>query len=88
MKVIFCIPTHDGSIESECVLSLLTAQALLIKSNIEFEVFVLTGCPYLPVARNTLVAMFMNTDATDLFFIDADVGFDATAVINILKRDG
>lgn len=86
MEVVFCIPTHDGSLEYECVTSLLTTQALLIKSGIKFEVFFLTGCPYLPVARNTLVAMFMQTNATDLFFVDADIGFDATSVIKVLNR--
>ena len=54
---------------------------------IKVDVNILNGCPYLPVARNTLVAMFMkDKDATDLFFIDADVGFDASAVLKILER--
>lgn len=86
MKVIFAIPTHSGLLESECVLSLLTIQTVLIKKGIEHDVFILTNCPYLPMARNTLVAMFMDTDATDLFFIDSDVAFDAKGAWKILER--
>lgn len=86
MKVIFSIPVYTGAIESECVLSLLATIKLLNKSGIEYEVNIISGCPVLPVARNTLVAMFMKTDGTDLFFIDSDVGFNPGAVIKILER--
>jgi len=87
MKVIFCIPTHSGSIESECHSSLVTAYAILREKGIEYDEFIVKGCPYVQIARNNLVAMFMNDkDATDLFFIDADVGFDALDVVKILER--
>ena len=86
-KVVIAIPCHSGLLNSECVLSLLAAQHLLAAKGIECEVNIINGCAYLPVARNTLVAMFMkDKDATDLFFIDADVGFDPTAVIKLLAR--
>ena len=86
MKVVIAIPTHSGDIRSECFLSILSTLRLLFKLDISYEVFVISGCPYLPIARSTLVAMFMKTDGTDLFFIDADVGFDPIGFINILKR--
>ena len=87
-KVIIAIPSHSGTLHSACVLSLMATQHLLFKKGIEVEVNILNGCAYLPVARNTLVAMFMkDKDATDLFFIDADVGFPADAVIKLLERD-
>jgi choline kinase len=64
----------------------LITQALLNAKGIELEVNIISGCAVLPVARNTLVAMFMqDPEATDLFFIDSDVGFDATAVLKLLK---
>jgi len=87
MKVAFAIPTIDGSIRSECTLSLMAAQRLLFEAKIESDVLVVADCPYLPTARNTLAAMFLrDPEATDLFFIDADVGFDVTAVLLMLNR--
>jgi hypothetical protein len=87
MKVIFCIPTHDGKLESECHSSLVATYAVLREKGIEHDEFMIKGCPYLPVARNTLVAMFMNDpDATDLFFIDSDLSFDPMGVFKILDR--
>ena len=87
-KVVIGIPCHSGLLNSECVLSLIAAQQFLLRKGIDCEVIILNGCAYLPVARNTLVAMFMaDKDATDLFFIDADVGFDPLAVIKLLERE-
>ncbi len=85
MKVIFGIPTYDGTIESKCMLSLIDTFRILWEKKIESDIFILSNCTYLPVARSTLTAMFMDTDATDLFFIDADVGFDPEGVIKLLE---
>lgn len=72
----------------KCAMSLFAVHKLLSNSGIEYDVQTINGCPCIPVARNTLVAMFLqDPDATDLFFIDSDVGFDASAVLKILERE-
>lgn len=87
MKVVFSMPTMSGAVESECLLSLSITQRILHEAQVPFDINVISGCPYLPVARNTLVAMFMgDPDATDLFFVDADVGFDPAGVVRVLSR--
>ena len=87
MKVVFATPMLDGNMRAECHHSLVATYILLIKQAIDFDELTISDCPYLPVARNTLVAMFMDDPkATDLFFIDSDVGFDASAVLRILSR--
>lgn len=48
---------------------------------------VAAGNPFLDLARNALVEKFLATDATDLLFIDADVGWDAKAVSRVLSYD-
>lgn len=45
------------------------------------------GNPFLDLARNELVEKFLATDATDLLFIDADVGWDAQAVGRVLSYE-
>ncbi len=87
MKVIFAIPAYDGTLEAGCVLSLTSSVHLLQKLDIEYDISILSGCALLSVARNTLVSMFMETDATDLFFIDSDVGFPPEGVVKLLRRD-
>lgn len=87
MKVAFCIPAMEGGIKTRCHQSLVATYRALNKAGIEYEEYVVENCPYLPVARATLVAMFMaDPEATDLFFIDSDVGFDPSGVVRILER--
>ena len=71
----------------ECALSLMQTQRILDLKGISHEVFSISSCPVISTARNTLAAMFMaEAEATDLFFIDSDVGFDPVAVVKILER--
>lgn len=87
MKVIFAIPTITGTVRTETMISLIEAFQLLWAKGIQADIHVLADCPYLPVARNTLAAMFRaDTEATDHFWIDYDVGFPAQAVMDLLDR--
>jgi predicted O-methyltransferase YrrM len=87
MKVIFAIPALPGTLQMECALSLMQTQRILDLKGIPHELFTLCQCGSINTARNTLVAMFLaDAEATDLFFIDSDVGFDPAAVVKILER--
>ena len=86
-KVCFSIPTITGDIRCETAKNLIEAVLACHEVGIETDLLILANCPVLPVARNTLVAMFMaDLDATDLFFLDYDVGFDPIAVVKLLQR--
>ncbi len=87
MRVIFAIPALSGAIHVQCMVSLMAAQKLLDLKRIEHDLHTISNCPYLTVARDGLVAGFLqDPENTDLFFIDSDVGFDASAVLKILER--
>ena len=87
MKVCFAIPTITGDIRCETAKSLLEAVLACHAVGIETDLLIIANCPVLPVARNTLVAMFIaDPEATDLFFLDYDVGFDPIAVVKLLQR--
>jgi hypothetical protein len=87
MKVYFAIPSITGEIRVETHINLMEAILACRELGYETEHITISNCPVLPVARNTLVAMFMSDpEATDLFFLDYDVGFDPMAVIKLLQR--
>jgi predicted O-methyltransferase YrrM len=77
----------SGTLTAKCHQSLAAAYQLLHAAGIAHDEHIVENCPCLPTARNTLVAMFLNDpQATDLFFVDADVGFEPTAVLRVLER--
>lgn len=87
MKVVFAVPALTGTLNVECVLSLMQAQRILDLKGIPHELFALSRATSISMARNTLAAMFLaDSEATDLFFIDSDVGFDPAAVLKLLER--
>ena len=86
MSVVIAIPTFSGEVRSECMMSTLTVTHLLQARKIRYEVCILSHCAILSMARNTLTEMFMQIGYEDLFFIDADVGFNAEAFFTILDR--
>lgn len=86
-KVCFAIPTITGDIRCETARNLIEAVLACQAVGIDTDLQIIANCPVLPVARNTLVAMFMaDPEATDLFFLDYDVGFDPLAVVKLLQR--
>jgi hypothetical protein len=45
------------------------------------------GNPFLDLSRNLLVEKFLASDATDLLFIDADVGWDPKVLTRVLSYE-
>lgn len=85
--VFIATPAYDGKLCFQYVVHLLRAQKLLAQNGIGCSVEFLPGNCYLPLSRNLLVQKFLASKATDLLFIDADMGFEAEGVLNILKFD-
>jgi predicted O-methyltransferase YrrM len=86
-KVLFAIPSITGDIRGETAIALTESIIMCRELGIETDFRILSHCPILPVARNTIVAMFLaDPEATDLFFIDYDVKFNAEATVKLLRR--
>lgn len=65
--------------------SMVQAAIVLTKLGIEIHHEVRGGDCFIDHARNELVDAFLDSKATDLLFVDADVGFDARALPRILN---
>ena len=48
---------------------------------------VIPGDAFVSKARNVIVHRFLKSEATDLLFVDADVGFDAQGVIDLCRAE-
>lgn len=86
MKVFFATPAYDGTCHVAMVRSLIGERDLLREAGIEAEWRDHAGCCYLPITRNALVQMFLESDATDLIFIDSDIEWELGASWKLLKH--
>lgn len=86
--VVFATPSFDKRVSLEFHCSGLETQRLLIQRGISHGYIPIGGDRYLENVRNKLATRFLTEypDATDLFFLDDDVGYPAAKVIQFLIR--
>lgn len=89
MFVLFATPCLDGKIDLDFFHSYFhTCVALANKGITQFIRFQ-AGICFIDHARNVLCHQFLNEfpDATDLFFIDDDIGWHSDGVLRLLEHD-
>jgi hypothetical protein len=82
--VMFCTPTYDYQMCADYTSSLMASSIYLTHKGIDARAKFVAGLCFIDLARNELIKHFLATDATDLFFIDADVGWDYHVVPRFL----
>jgi len=85
-EVFIATPSYDEWVSLEYSQSLFETGVHLTHAGIGVHYCLLPGNPFLDMARNNLVAMFLESTATDLLFIDADVGWDPLMVRRVLAH--
>jgi len=85
--VMLATPVAEKPCTSYAVSLAGTAQALTV-AGIRFDIETLQGCCHVDDARNILFRNFLQSECTDLFFLDADLGWQPNNVIRLLKLPG
>jgi hypothetical protein len=84
MKLIICTPFYELKGFSPYIESLTTTVRLLNMAGIDWRFMQLSGDSYVHRARNTMCDVFLqDPDATDLFFIDSDMSWNAEAFVKM-----
>jgi hypothetical protein len=86
-KVMFATPSYDRTVCVEYVMSMMQTVVDLQAMGIENTLMIVGGDCFVDRARNMLCHEFLKSDATDLFFIDADLGWDVAGVHSLLSRE-
>lgn len=79
------VPSYSSWVHTETAASLIRAIPLMVKAGITVSTRFLSGSCFVDAARNQLVADFLETDATDLLFVDHDVGFQPATALRICR---
>src|SRR4051794_31886871 len=80
-------PAMDGRLHAQYVDSLLRTQMSLQRAQKKWSVKFELQDSLVMSARNSIVAAFRASDATDLIFIDSDIGWDPQALLSLLAHD-
>lgn len=81
------MPAYTGQISVQTAHSLDGAIPVLLAAGLAVDTDYLAGCCYLDHTRNVMADRFLKSEATDLLFVDADVGFSPEAALRIVKSD-
>lgn len=85
-RVFLAIPSYGG-ISGITLYSVFRAQSELHEAGWDVSIGILTEDCHVDDARNALVRDFMESGASDLVFIDADVGFQASDLVRLMSYD-
>ena len=85
MQVFLATPAYDGKVVPQFEESLKGSLRILVDAGIPCHWEVLSGCCYLPIARNKLAKKFLGSGMTDMVFLDADVAWDPEDLIRLLS---
>lgn len=85
-KAFLAVPTYSG-LAAGFSFALFHSADALKEAGIQHELALYSGDCHVDDARNRLVRDFLETDCTDLVFIDADLRWEPSDLVKLLKYD-
>jgi hypothetical protein len=86
-KILVATPMYGGLCNGAYALGLLNMPGVFANAGISMMYTYMMNESLITRARNSLAHDFMNTDATHLMFIDADIGFNPQDIIPMVHAD-
>lgn len=80
-------PTYTGKVDHSYIGSLLNTLPLLAKEGIGYDFHLLSYNCHVDDSRNAILREFLESDCTDLVFIDADVSWEPESLVKLAKHD-
>ena len=86
-SLFICSPSYTGDFSCHFVTSMLQTCDLLKKEGIPYNIYFSVFDSLVARSRNDLVHHFLKSDCTHILMIDSDQGWEAKAVLEMLRLD-
>lgn len=87
-RLMVAIPCYDGKLNVHAAFALSQLTSLSQTYGFGLQLAHISGCSIITKARNALAHRFLQSDSTDLLFVDADINFKPEDVLRILALSG
>jgi predicted O-methyltransferase YrrM len=85
-KVMLAVPTYDDP-SAALAFALARSREALHAAGIQTALLILAGNCHVDDSRNALVRDFLESDCTELVFLDADISFEPKDLVQLCSRD-
>ena len=85
IKPYVCTPAYDGNVTKDYALALADTGMMMAAHGYPMQVGIMGNSAFIEISRNTFVQMFLETDCTHLFFVDADLHWEPRAFLGLLQ---
>ena len=87
-SIFVAIPTYDGRLSIKLAYTLAALMPMAMKHGISVKLGHVSGCSIITMARNMLVDQFLQSNCTELLFIDADVIPQPEDILRLVAQSG
>ena len=85
-KLFIAIPSYDFKVSVKLAGALIKFGRMADQHGIEMTLETICGCSVVSRARNLLVGNFLETDCTDMLFIDSDMSIDPEDITRLDRK--
>lgn len=85
IHIYIATPAYDGKVQTDFAMSLAETCQLAAAMGVRVTVCIMRNNIFIDHARNHFVRLFLESNATHLFFIDSDLEFEPRGVLGLAK---
>ena len=78
------LPTYDFKVTAKLAISLADFCVQATKYGVDIQICNISGCSVVSRVRNLIAKDFLDSDCTDLMFIDSDINFNAGDIFRLM----
>jgi hypothetical protein len=83
-KIMLGLPTYDFKVTAKLAISLASFCVQAQRHGIDIQICNISGCSVVSRVRNLIAKDFLDSDCTDLMFIDSDINFEAEDIFRLM----